>query len=56
MSTSDMESALGELGDIKCVHVIENLPSFTYLTFSHGTTNLNHLAKTVVIPDVAFVT
>ena len=58
MSVSDMESSFPELDDIKYVRVPESpsFPTFANLTRSHGTTNPRHLAKTVVIPDVAFVT
>ena len=59
VSASDVESALSELDDIRCVpsHV-DPLPvtAFTNLTCSHGTTNLKHSLKIVVVPDVAFVT
>lgn len=58
ISVSDVESTFAELDDVKCVHAPEGplLPTPTNLTSSHSTTDLKHLAKTVVISDVAFIT
>ena len=60
LSVSDVEAAFADLDDIKCV-LVNRCPlpvpaSDTNLTCDHGVTDFRHMAKTVVIPDVAFVT
>jgi len=59
MSASDMESALAELDNVRYVGALEDplvVPTFMNLLGSHGTNDLGHLGKTVVIHDVAFIT